>query len=946
MRLRHLLLVTVCLFMSFSFGWATPYENATTISTCDGIPTWDNTATYATNGTQVVYNGVLYRNKWWTKGDTPGSQWGPWEELGVCDANQAPSISITSPSNNASFILEETSSIQINTTSSDNDGTIASVSISVDGNSFNNETAAWTPSSAGTFTITATATDDQGSTSSTSVDVIITSNQPVAPTVSINSPSDQEVIQQTILSSISISISASDVDGTITSQSIEVDGQTFTTSNAEWTPSAFGSYTINASVTDNDGLTATSSVVVTVEEKVDSGCSANEYASYPTVYSIGDVVVYNGDLYEALYDNLYNVTPGEADHFWKPLGPCVDTNEAPVISVSNQSSIGLIPVQLTASIIDNENDPISATFEIDGKTLAAVQNNANFTAEWTPATYGSYNVTVNANDGKKSSSNSFTLTVEEPTGPQNPVITSFSPADGSIIKQTSLSPVNIEVNASDIDGSITGYLIEVDGQTFTTSTASWTPSGFGNYSISITVTDNENLTTSVSSSITIQENLAFTDKVLVGYWHNWDLASVPYIRLKDVDDRYNVICIAFAEPKIRDIDNTMIFDPIDINNFQNEPSDVSRAEFKQDVQYLQSLGKKILLSLGGANGVVHLDNEEEQQKFVTSMIGLCETYGFDGVDIDLEGSSLTLDAGDNDFRNPTTPRVLNFIEGMQAIKAHFGPSFLLTSAPETAYVQGGQTAYGGSWGGYLPILHTLRDQLDYVHVQLYNTGSLGALDGKAYTQGSADFIVAMTEMLLQGFETKSVAGFFPAFREDQVAIGLPANKPAAPAGGYTAPAEVQKALNYLVNGVSFGGDYTLVKSEGYPELRGMMTWSINWDKTTAYEYAASYDSFFGASNSRKLVKKGLASQLTSNIGNAYPNPFHHDLKFDVTLQENDFIDFYVYDVQGNILEHKVNEYTNSGNYTLSIDTQNLTSGLFLIKVNTKDQEKIFRVIRK
>jgi len=90
--------------------------------------------------------------------------------------------------------------------------------------------------------------------------------------------------------------------------------------------------------------------------------------------------------------------------------------------------------------------------------------------------------------------------------------------------------------------------------------------------------------------------------------------------------------------------------------------------------------------------------------------------------------------------------------------------------------------------------------------------------------------VAMAEMLLQGFP---VAGnpnmFFPALREDQVAVGLPAS-PQAAGSGYTPPAEVAKAINYLVLGRSYGGRYTLRKPSGYPNFRGVMTFSINWDR--------------------------------------------------------------------------------------------------------------------
>lgn len=74
-------------------------------------------------------------------------------------------------------------------------------------------------------------------------------------------------------------------------------------------------------------------------------------------------------------------------------------------------------------------------------------------------------------------------------------------------------------------------------------------------------------------------------------------------------------------------------------------------------------------------------------------------------------------------------------------------------APETAFVQGGMSSYGSIWGAYLPVIHALRDSLSLLHVQLYNSGSMYGIDGAIYTQGTADFMVAMTEAVIQGFNT-------------------------------------------------------------------------------------------------------------------------------------------------------------------------------------------------
>ncbi|TGE28475.1 Ig-like domain-containing protein [Hymenobacter metallicola] len=325
-------------------------------------------------------------------------------------------------------------------------------------------------------------------------------------------------------------------------------------------------------------------------------------------------------------------------------------------------------------------------------------------------------------------------------------------------------------------------------------------------------------------------------RVIVGYFHNWNNASAPYIRLRDVDSRYNVIDIAFATP-VAYGDMTMTF----------TPTQQTKTEFIADIRTLQSQGKKVLISIGGADAPVELNTTADKDKFVTSMKSIITEYGFDGFDIDLEGTSVILNSGDTNFKNSTTPKINNLVTAARELTTYFrgqGKDFWLTSAPEVQYVQGGYGNYGTAFGGYLPVLYGLRDLLTFVHVQYYNTGSQNALDDKIYGQGTADFIVSMTDMLLKGFPVaRNAANFFPALRQDQVAFGLPATgNGAAPAGGYVTPADVTKALNYLVKGISYGGQYVL--NTTYPNLRGIMTWSINWDKTQNYPFVTNAYSFF------------------------------------------------------------------------------------------------------
>ena len=217
---------------------------------------------------------------------------------------------------------------------------------------------------------------------------------------------------------------------------------------------------------------------------------------------------------------------------------------------------------------------------------------------------------------------------------------------------------------------------------------------------------------------------------------------------------------------------------------------------------------------------------------------------------------------------------------------------ILTMAPETAYVQGGQSAYGGIWGGYLPIIDGLRDSLDLLHVQLYNSGSMYGIDGAIYTQGTSDFIVAMTEAVLHGFNTSG--GYFNGLTADKVAVGLPACVNAA-GGGYADTAAVRTAINYIRGFGPPAGNYLLTNVNGYPMLRGMMTWSVNWDAVntcaSAWEYAHNYQSIFATSTTlpENSSNTNIIVFPNPSTGNLQLSNYQPNSKIEITNTQGEII---------------------------------------------------------
>ncbi|WP_413759149.1 chitinase [Streptomyces sp. MMBL 11-3] len=332
---------------------------------------------------------------------------------------------------------------------------------------------------------------------------------------------------------------------------------------------------------------------------------------------------------------------------------------------------------------------------------------------------------------------------------------------------------------------------------------------------------------------------------LVGYLHASFANGSGYTRMADVPDSWDVIDLAFGEPTSV-TSGDIRFDRCPAAECPGVESD---AEFKAAIKAKQAAGKKVLISIGGQNGQVQLTTTAARDTFVSSVSKIIDTYGLDGLDIDFEGHSLSLNADDTDFRNPKTPVIVNLISALKTLKAKYGDDFVLTMAPETFFVQLGYQYYGtGKWGGqdpragaYLPVIHALRDDLSLLHVQDYNSGPIMGLDNQYHSMGGADFHIAMTDMLLTGFPVAGdAANVFPPLRPDQVAIGMPASTNAG--NGHVSPSEVNKALDCLTKRTNCGS-YT--PHGTWPALRGLMTWSINWDRFAGWEFSRNFDGYFG-----------------------------------------------------------------------------------------------------
>jgi PKD repeat protein len=143
---------------------------------------------------------------------------------------------------------------------------------------------------AGTYTITLTVTDDNGNNNSLNKTITVTENYP--PVAAFTMTPDNGMAPLTV----SLDASAStDQDGVIQDYNWSSDdGQMATGSSATFSFNQAGTYTINLTVTDNDGNTATTSQTIIVEEQPNNPENTKaqiQFSGLQNQYAVGDHIM-------------------------------------------------------------------------------------------------------------------------------------------------------------------------------------------------------------------------------------------------------------------------------------------------------------------------------------------------------------------------------------------------------------------------------------------------------------------------------------------------------------------------------------------------------------------------------------------------------------------------------------------------------------------------------
>ena len=352
-------------------------------------------------------------------------------------------------------------------------------------------------------------------------------------------------------------------------------------------------------------------------------------------------------------------------------------------------------------------------------------------------------------------------------------------------------------------------------------------------------------------------------------------------------------------------------------------------------------GSKILLCFGGWGQswgfAASMSTHELREIFIDNIISICETYDYDGIDIDWEQPANTTEKN-----NLTT-----FITELRQAFDDLYPDWIISMAVPVS-----------NWSGQYYDFNQLKQSVDFFNAMTYDihgswTNHAGH-NSPLYLSPPGDTDGSVNTGINYLVNTRGI-------ESTKVNVGIPFY-----------------GKEYNTSGINqaFTGD---VVSRLYNEYHGLINngWNYIWDSNGQVPYlqntsqnkiitiddslSVSIKSGYAISNNlgglmiwalgydyiegeQKLIQSMKYNYLTTTVDPNpdqysismlnYPNPFNSQTNFRYTVNENSDVSIVIYDVKGAVVKHLVNEYQTKGprivtwNVTADIG-KTVSSGVYL-----------------
>jgi hypothetical protein len=471
--------------------------------------------------------------------------------VNVTVAAPAPTVSITAPSSGSSTTVGTATTVTANATPNSG-ATISQVEFFANGTSIAVDTTipysiVWTPSSAGVVSLTAVATQTGGgSTTSSAVSVSVNG---VTPTVSLTAPVSGATLVMNSATTLSATATAS-TGATVTQVAFFAGTTQIGTGTGTgpytfaWTPTAPGSFSLTARVTDSTGATQTSTAVpitvsaisitapnngavVTVGTAVTLTASAFAPTSGATITQVqflsgttvlGTATTGTGSSYSVTWTPT---TAGNTSITARVTDNAGGTSTSPVVTVTTATtppptvsltapSPGRIvsvsaPISLTATATAATGATLTAVEYLNGNVVVATSSTGpNYSATWTPTNAGTAQIAARAIDSNLQSATStpaVAVTVVPAPTTTISTTTTGTIAVGTNVALAATATVGTGLTVQKVDFLVNGNVVG----TATTApyTFTWVPGATGTYSVTSRVTDSAGAAINSNNTLTL-----------------------------------------------------------------------------------------------------------------------------------------------------------------------------------------------------------------------------------------------------------------------------------------------------------------------------------------------------------------------------------------------------------------------------------------------------------
>ncbi len=373
---------------------------------------------------------------------------------------------------------------------------------------FSGNTATFSPTTAGTYSVTITASDSWGQSASVTVSVTVNAALTLA--------ADPASLTLTSGTTSAVSLTPSNAQGSV-SYTANQSWVTFSGNTATFAPTTAGTYTVTITATDSLGRTATANVSVTVNAPLSLSASPSELtitagssastaltttnASGTVSYSASESwVTFSGNTatFAPTTAGDYSVTITASDGSGRTATASVSVTVSapplPVLSLSASPSAITLTAGRTASATLTTTNAQGTVSYTASASWAVISGN---TVTFTPTLAGTYTITITATDSGRTTNNTATASVSVIV--LAPLALTVSPTALTITAgrtaAASLTPANAQ-------GTV-NYTASVSWAVFSGNTVTFSPTSAGTYTVTITARDTQSQTATATVTVTV-----------------------------------------------------------------------------------------------------------------------------------------------------------------------------------------------------------------------------------------------------------------------------------------------------------------------------------------------------------------------------------------------------------------------------------------------------------